>query len=475
MRFDRRQLLLGAGSIGALGAICPLPAMSHAGGVRLDLVAEGGRQQLLDPGEPDTPIWGYGGRTPGPTIRIAQGGELHATLRNALDEDTTIHWHGIRIDNAMDGVAHLTQAAVKPGGTFDYRFTLPDAGTYWYHPHAHKPMQQDRGLYGLLIVEEKERVSVDREVALVIDDWRIEDSGEIETASLSSLHDAAHAGRYGNIMTVNGKPFERLPVKSGERLRVRICSPCNSRILKLRFEDVKAQIIAIDGQPVDPVALPDAAVTLGPSQRVDLAVDFTGAPGSKAAITEVSRERLVIGEFELDDRAVQRDRVLDSAVVLPATNAPRPDAGGLKDALRFELVMTGGARGSMDGAVYRGKHYPIRELAQKHRMVWAFNGEADPHDAPLFEIARGRTAVLRLVNNTAWPHGIHTHGHHFQVIDRSIGSVNAWLRDSILMEPREIVEIAFVADNPGKWMIHCHMLEHQMAGMQAWFNVDTQV
>ena len=99
-------------------------------------------------------------------------------------------------------------------------------------PHAHKPMQQDRGLYGLLIVEEKERVSVDREVALVIDDWRIEDSGEIETASLSSLHDAAHAGRYGNIMTVNGKPFERLPVKSGERLRVRICSPCNSRILK---------------------------------------------------------------------------------------------------------------------------------------------------------------------------------------------------------------------------------------------------
>ncbi len=475
MPIDRRELLLGSCALGATGALCALPVGAHTGGVRLDLIATTGRQQLLDPGEPVTPIWGYGGRTPGPTIRIAQGGELFAKLTNALDEETTIHWHGIRIDNAMDGVAHLTQAAVQPGDTFDYRFKLPDAGTYWYHPHAHKPMQQDRGLYGLLIVEERVRVPVDREVALVIDDWRIEDSGEIETASLASLHDAAHAGRYGNIVTVNGRPFERLAVKAGERIRVRICSPCNARILKLRFEDVKAQLIAIDGQPIAPEALSDGTVTLGPSQRADVVLDFNGAPGSKAAITEVSRERLVIGEFELDDRAVARDRVLDSGVVLPQTNAPRPDAAGLKDALRFELVMTGGARGSMDGAVYRGTHYPIRELARDHRMVWAFNGVADPHMKPLFEIALGRTAILRLVNNTAWPHGIHTHGHHFQVIERSIGSVNPWLRDSVLMEPREIVEIAFVADNPGKWMIHCHMLEHQMAGMQAWFNVATQV
>ena len=133
-----------------------------------------------------------------------------------------------------------------------------------------------------------------------------------------------------------------------------------------------------------------------------------------------------------------------------------------------------GMQGSMiDGGSFRGQRLGVRELIREG-MVWTFNGTAgDPesHDAALFTVARGRTVVLRMVNDSAWPHAMHLHGHHFQVLARTVGVAKPWLHDTILMQPREEMMVGFLADNPGKWMIHCHMLEHQMSGMQAWFEV----
>jgi len=486
-----RRALLAGGSALLAASLVPRP-LAAAAGEPLLLDARPGEAALLGPDGPKTDIWGYGGTVPGPVIRVPQGGIVDARLLNNIGEPTTIHWHGIRIDNRMDGVGHLTQPEVGAGETFDYRFRVPDAGTFWYHPHAHRPMQQARGLYGLLIVEEPAPVRVDRELALLIDDWRLEDDGAIETRSLRSMHDRAHAGRLGNVLTINGLAEARLPVRRHERLRVRVCSPCNARIMALRFEDVAAQLVAIDGQPVDPEPLAEGVLVLGPSQRADLVVDITAAEGRQASITEISRERLVLGSFDVARAAPVRARPLEDEVRLPANpvTPPRPD----DDPLRFDLVMGGGAmgmmmggprggmrpgmgpgaqRGMIDGGMFRGERLGTRELVRAG-MAWTFNGIAgDPesHDPALFTVEKDRTVVLRMENNTAWPHAMHIHGHHFQVLSQTQGATKPWLHDTVLMSPREEMIIAFTADNPGKWMVHCHMLEHQMSGMQAWFEV----
>ncbi len=464
----RRGLMF---SLAALGCqvMLPRPTRAEAGGGPVVLEAKAGAVRFLPQG-PATPVWGYGGTVPGPEIRVRQGGEVFARLINGIGEPTTIHWHGIRIDNAMDGVAHLTQHPVAPGQSFDYQFKVPDAGTFWYHPHAHQVMQQDRGLYGLLIVEEPEPVSVDREISLVLDDWRLNADGTIETQSLEHLFDAAHAGRIGNLLTVNGQVAPELPVRAGERLRVRLCNACNARVLELLFEDVRGQIVAVDGQPVapEPLAKIDTLV-IPPSGRADLVIDVTGQPGSRAAIKEVARQPVALAHFVSVAGERARSKALDTPVDLPRNPVRAPDLS--REPLVFPLHMEGGAMSRMAGAQFRGEHYSLRDLAQKHRMVWAFNGKADEHSEPMFTVAAGRSVVIEMINDTAWRHAMHIHGHHMLVTARSRGAVKPWFHDTVLMEPREAMTVAFLADNPGKWMLHCHMLEHQMAGMSAYFEV----
>ena len=150
-------------------------------------------------------VWTYNGLIPGPEIRAKQGDEIRVRLVNKLSEPTTIHWHGIRLPNAMDGVPDLTQKAVEPGESFDYRFRVPDAGTFWYHTHNRSWEQMARGLYGPLIVEEPGPQLYESDITLVIDDWRLLENGKIDTSSFGNMMDGSHAGRYGNWITVNGK------------------------------------------------------------------------------------------------------------------------------------------------------------------------------------------------------------------------------------------------------------------------------
>jgi FtsP/CotA-like multicopper oxidase with cupredoxin domain len=137
-----------------------------ADGFRI-LSARPGSAPLRGEGAPPTPIWGYAGTVPGPTLRVRRGEELKVRLVNELPEPTTVHWHGLRLANAMDGVPHLTQHPIAPASSFDYRFRAPDAGTFWYHSHLYSSEQLERGLYGVLIVEEP--ASVDQQRAVVRD------------------------------------------------------------------------------------------------------------------------------------------------------------------------------------------------------------------------------------------------------------------------------------------------------------------
>lgn len=458
----RRQFLAGASAAGSLLFASSLSSAVDAfpGGPIL-LEAKPGKARLLDTIKSQTSIWGFDGTVPGPVIRAKQGGEVWVRLKNSLPQPTTIHWHGIRIDNAMDGVAGLTQEPVPPGETFDYRFAVPDAGTFWYHPHNLSWEQVARGLYGTLIVEEPDAPDVDRDIIVVADDWRLGEDGAIDEKSFGSIGERAHAGRLGNILSINGKPTGEFPVRSGERIRLRLINTCNSRILKLRFEELTPQVIALDGQPVAPYELEHGLVTIAPAQRVDLLIDMIGAPGATQAITEVSQSRLVAATLNYSQQPPLPART--SQLMLPENGLKQPI---IASARKVDLIMTGGAMGQADKITYKGKSYDLRQIAREHGLVWAFNGNAGMPEAPLFSAKLGESIAVRMVNDTRWPHAMHFHGHHFREAE-----ANAPWRDTLLMDADETRTVYLAADNPGKWMIHCHMLEHQAGGMATWFEV----
>ena len=425
---------------------------------------------LMGVGKPETAVWAYGKSVPGPVIRIPRAKPVHIRLENGLEQATTVHWHGIRLENAMDGVPGFTQSAVAPGAAFDYRFTAPDAGTYWYHSHEKSWEQVARGLYGPLIVEEDTPVAVDTEHMFIVDDWRLGDDGAI-AQDMGALRDAAHGGRLGNWLTVNGLTAPKLAVRPGTRLRLRCISAANARIMAFRFPGVAVHVIAVDGQPLAAPETLEDALLLAPAQRTDLVIDIPSDAAGEIVIEEVSTaEPIKAASFNVSGAPI-RNAAPSDMVRLP----PNPLNGhslDLDGALNVDLVMEGGAMGQLAKATYQGQLFDMRTLVQEKGQIWAFNGEAGAPSAPLLHAPRGRIVTINMINDTRWPHAMHLHGHHFQVIEREgMPVTGAPWRDTELVAPAERVRIAFVADNPGKWLFHCHMLEHRMAGMGTWINV----
>ena len=460
MHPSRRDFIAGLAGAAAVGA---LPGAARAaGGKTAVLEARPGTARLAPPGAAETPIWGYGGRTPGPEIRVRQGERVVRRFVNRLPQPSTVHWHGVRIDNAMDGVPGLTQEPVPPGGSFLYDFAVPDAGTYWYHAHERAWEQVARGLYGALVVEEPDPPPVDRDLTLLIDDWRLGADAAIR-GGFGNLHDRAHAGRVGNHVTVNGAASWTRPAARGERLRLRLVNAANARVFSLALSGLEGWVAALDGQPLAALR-PADRVDLAPAQRADLIVDVAAPEGGEAFVVLEERGR----GFALAAFAVvgtRRGRPLTA----PAPLAPNPVAplADPRRARRVVLRMEGGAMGRMRSAVLDGRTVGIRDLAARGK-VWALNGAADFPAEPLVRAAPGETVRISLVNDTAWPHAMHLHGHHFRRVgDGAPGP----LRDTLLVARGETADIAFAADNPGDWLLHCHMLEHADGGMRTWLRV----
>ncbi|TIR28451.1 MAG: multicopper oxidase family protein, partial [Mesorhizobium sp.] len=276
---SRRSLLLAGAGLALAAPLRSWPARGAAP-KEIRLTAEPARAQLAGADHPPSDVWAYDGRIPGPTLRLRQGEAVRFLVENRLDQDTTVHWHGIRLPNAMDGVPGLTQPPIKPGESFLYEFTPPDAGTFWYHPHANSLEQLGRGLAGALIVEEPEHIPVDRDVLWVLADWRIDEQGEI-APGFGNMMEAGMSGRVGNTVTLNGTIPADQPVRAGERLRLRLLNFSLARIMALRFEGHDPVIIARDGQPCDPHQLKDGRLLLGPAMRIDLLLDLQGEPGRR--------------------------------------------------------------------------------------------------------------------------------------------------------------------------------------------------
>lgn len=421
--------------------------------------------QLLPETYGETQIWGFEGTAPGPEIRLAQGARVQRRLINDLPDATSTHWHGIRIDNAMDGVAGLTQDAIAPGSSFQYDFVAPDAGTYWYHAHNRSFEQVARGLHGALIVEEPEPIDIDREEVLILDDWLVDPETAQIADTFGAMHDLSHAGRLGNYITTNATYNLSLPVKRHERLRLRMINAANARIFQLALDGLEGWIVSLDGMPLAEPRPIDGSFVLAPAQRVDLIVDVTAETGGAGHIVQIDGdEGFSQVAFEVTGDGTRTRRAAPRA--LPPNAHAIPD---LADATELELLMEGGAMGGMQGAMMGGQMSSMRDMMQSGNF-WAFNGAVGGMDgAPLAALSRGETVRLKIANDTAFPHAMHLHGMHFHDIapDGSLGA----LRDTTLLVRGEVRDIAFVADNPGKWLLHCHMLSHTASGMMTWIDV----
>lgn len=416
-----------------------------------DLVAEATELPLIDGGK--VAVWAYNGQVPGPTLRIRLGETVRVRFTNKLPQDTTIHWHGVRLPNEMDGVPYITQPPVQPGETFVYEFTPKDAGTFWFHPHVRASEQVERGLYGVLVVEDAKPLPYSRDLVWVLDDWLLDQTGQIVT-QFNTRHDLAMDGRWGNAITINGMTNTVLKAQPGERIRLRLLNSANGRVFRPDFGDLDAKIIAVDGLYLR-TPIPARGFELAPGNRLDIDLSF---------------DRSTLAPLEVWDRFYpQRPNKLASVEV----------SGELVTTPTFSSPASAHVpewRDALDAPIA----HDFRLNAQQggpFGIAWTIDGiamDSSHHHAmpPSATFERGRFAHVHFTNESPRIHPIHTHGMFFRLLARNGVRVDEpFFRDTVLIHPREQIDIGIVPTDVGTWMMHCHILEHAEAGMMTTISV----
>jgi FtsP/CotA-like multicopper oxidase with cupredoxin domain len=394
-----------------------------------------------------TRAWAFNGQVPGPTIEAYVGDVLEVRLTNRLAEPTAIHWHGLRVPAAMDGTDSV-QRPVAPGETFTYRFRLPDAGTFWYHPHVNETVQLERGLYGALIVRAADEPVLDAERVLVLDDIQLDRDGQIKPlGGMKERHD----GRQGDTLLVNGKNEPELTIAAGQIERWRIVNAASARYVRLSVGGKPFSIIGTDGGLIErPVVATD--ILLPPADRVELAVGpFTEG------------ETLTIESLAYDRHSMAKAKTVGFATL--RVGPARSSSGRLPERLRDITPLVNGPV-TPSREVHLGFKYSLRR-----GFDFVVNKETHHRDRP---VKVGELQVWDVVNDTMMDHPFHLHGFFFQVLDVNgeAPAFRSW-EDTINIPPKGRARIAWLPDDrPGEWMYHCHILEHHAAGMMAHFTVE---
>ena len=396
-------------------------------------------------------VWAYNGQVPGPTLRIRLGETLRVHFTNQLPQETTVHWHGVRVPNAMDGVPHATQPPIQSGHTFTYEFTPKDAGTFWFHPHVRSSEQVERGLYGVLIVEDETPPPYTQDIVWVLDDWLLDETRQIFDR-FNTPHDLAHDGRWGNVITVNGRSDASLTVSAGDRIRLRLLNSSNGRVYAPDFSGLDARIIAVDGLYLrEPIPL--AGFEMAPGNRLDL--DLTVRGGESRVIPIMDRFYPQRPNL-LAKIAIDGDRGSPPAFPSPAHAKVPAWLDGLATSVTKEFKLNARRGGALG-------------------IEWTFNGEAfagHQHAQVGTKLQRGTFVRLRFTNESLRLHPIHLHGMFFKVLGRHDKPVDEpFFRDTVLVHAKETVDIGLVPLDEGSWMMHCHILEHAEAGMMTMLDV----
>jgi len=441
-------------------------------------------------------MYSYNGQYPGPLIEVSRGSEIMVRFTNHLPDSTSIHWHGIRLENAFDGVEGVSDA-------FTYKVRFPDAGIYWYHPHIREDIQQALGLYGNILVRQPgARIPANREQILMLQDLLVGDTGLIPWGQESPTH--ALMGRFGNVLLVNGEPNYRLSVRRGEVVRYYLTNASSTRTLNVSFPGARMKVVAADAGPFEHEAWVESVV-IAPAERYVVHVRFD-KPGQVALVNKVIALDHLFGRFfplvdTLGVVTVSRDPVRND--LRASFDALRRDAGAvaaLEPYRRFldkapdqTLVLTLQTHGlpylterlmQVDSIYFA----PVEWGGTMPMMNWASTGQQvrwvlkDPATGRenldiAWHFQRGKPVKIRLVNERRAFHGmqhpIHLHGQRFLVLAvNGVPNTDLAWKDTVLVPAGGVVDILLDTANPGDWMLHCHIAEHLSTGMMMHFTVN---
>ena len=405
-------------------------------------------------GSMKTDVLSFNGLFPGPLLRFSQGDQMDIRLVNSLNLPLTLHWHGMRGDNAMDGVAPLTQNAVTATQDFSYRRTLSEPGLFCYRPsvYGHTPELMGRGLKGLLIVDEPEPLPCDLDLTILLDSLIIDLNHKI-TGDFDPQISISSNRPQDALLAVNGKIAPLIQgVPPGGRVRLRLANLSNAQIMIVRFMGIKPFVIAIDSQPCTAFEPVRGSIPMAPGARFELMFDMPTDPTSKAKVALFSSEK---GDQDIIVLDCQGSPISQNK---PIASLP------LNKTLPAEIKLGNSKKVDLTLALNKNLGKP----------TWTINGKQTEgySGAPLFKVKAGAPVTLGYINQAPIPVAMHVHGHAVRLLhDKDDGWEPYW-RNGVIVPPLKTKHVAFVADAPGKWALHDDILENEAAGLATWFLVE---
>lgn len=411
-----------------------------------------------DPGT-GTPLSGglaFNGSVPGPLIEVVRGQMLRVRFTNNTSMPLTLHWHGLRVPDEMDGILQM-EHPVQPGGTFVYEFPVIDAGLYWYHPHMSSSDMLEAGLYGAIRVREPEERAADVDLPVVLDDLLLDRDNQIDVPG--TPHEQV-MGRLGGLLLLNGKSGRTISVNAGQDLLLRLVNAANARTFDLTLEGHQLEVVGTDGGWLAS-PIPVEHLTLSPGERYLVRARLNGAPGASY--------RLMNGRFRLHEQDDEHSMM----EIDPLGNDPTP----LATFIYAEAASTGAgfAPPASDTPSFDATSLP----QPSHRWVLAedmmagtvtLDGASWP-DVPMVQAPGSQITVFEVENRSEMHHPFHIHGNRFQVLSVDGTPFAGGWKDTWDVPPRAIVTVVSELDNPGMWMVHCHILEHADRGMAGMLSV----
>ncbi len=434
-------------------------------------------------------MYGYNGQTPGPLLLATQGDNVIIRFTNDLNFPTTVHWHGLRLDNASDGVPGINQEPILPGETFEYDLKFPDSGIFLYHPHVRTEMQMELGLYGNILVEPKnpDIISADYQIPLILDDISLIENGLQEFDSEIITHTLM--GRFGNTMMINGETDFYLQLKQGDIVRFYLTNTANTRTFDFGIEQQKIKLIADDASYYEREEFVNSIVLASSERRT---IDVLFEQSGQYNITHSTPEKTyILGKINVLQSYVKNDPdfytakqnsdIVQEIDTFRKFFSDTPDLELEFDVKTMSMSTNDSMSNFMKTDVPKNEIEPIEwedEIPQMNAMSNEKNTNWILRDVKTgkegfdidYQANVGDIKKIRLINSpeSAHPmqHPIHLHGQRFLVVSED-GVMNdnlAW-KDSVLVPAGKTIDILVEFSNPGSWAMHCHILEHAEAGM----------
>jgi suppressor of ftsI len=436
-------------------------------------------------------MYGYNGQIPGPIIKAPEGATITVRVTNAIDMQTTVHWHGLRLDNAFDGVPEITQKAIQPGETFTYTVTLPDEGVYWYHPHVREDIQQDLGLYGNILVEPSSQdayAPVNQQQVVILDDIVL--SNESLEAYGKDEATKSLMGRFGNTMLVNGETDTAFTYKKGAVVRFYVTNVANTRTFKFGVPGATMKLVGSDVGRYEREEWVESVI-IGPAERyiVDVLFEKSGeyilehkSPAAAfvlANITIIDDAVASSYESEFNTLRENKDVIADIDEFRKYFDAP------IDKTLELNIEMNGMDHSGMmmgghtdDGIEWEDNMAMMNAMMTSDQVEWMFyepsTGAKNMQINWQFKV--GDVKKVRIVNKAdsdhPMQHPVHFHGQRFLVLSMNgVPSTNLVWKDTAFIPAGSTAELLFDISNPGEWMFHCHIAEHLTNGMMGMFTV----